>query len=151
MKTITKISLGAVGGLFVLGAASAILSTTTTAIVHDAATKPSTTTSTDVGGGTDSSTADSGQAHYLHRGQQIAACIASSGHGDAAQRLQMHGGGIFGSTDIYTSLTGGMAGPDQGAAQLIVSAFIGCITPGDGSGLVTVYDAGGNIMANGNY
>lgn len=53
--------------------------------------------------------------------------------------------------EIFTDYTGGMFGPHQGAGRLLASAFTSWQTTDSGAGLVTVYDASGGILANGNF
>jgi len=50
---------------------------------------------------------------------------------------------------VYTDFSGGMFGPHQGEAELIVTSFADCYD--SDNGLVTVYDKDGHVMGNGNY
>ncbi|MER0478551.1 hypothetical protein ABR737_09395 [Streptomyces sp. Edi2] len=56
---------------------------------------------------------------------------------------------ILDSVDIYTDFTGGMLGPHQSEGKLIASAFADWKT--SKNGLVTIYDAKGEMLANGNF
>ncbi|QKY78588.1 hypothetical protein SEA_DRYAD_50 [Streptomyces phage Dryad] len=55
--------------------------------------------------------------------------------------------------EVWTNYVGGMFGPDAAKGKVLASAFATCykLDPGEGPGLVTVYDANGEILANGNY
>ncbi|MGX1758145.1 hypothetical protein ACWIG5_14730 [Streptomyces lydicus] len=56
---------------------------------------------------------------------------------------------ILDSVDIYTDFTGGLLGPHQSEGKLIASAFADWKT--SKNGLVTIYDAKGEMLANGNF
>lgn len=56
---------------------------------------------------------------------------------------------ILDAADVYTDYTGGMMGPNQGDGKLLASAFADW--KDSKNGLVTVYDADGELLANGNY
>ncbi|MGW7491558.1 hypothetical protein [Streptomyces sp. NPDC054786] len=56
---------------------------------------------------------------------------------------------ILDSVDIYTDFTGGLLGPHQSEGKLIASAFADW--KDSKNGLVTIYDAKGEILANGNF
>ncbi|MCZ1011030.1 hypothetical protein [Streptomyces lydicus] len=56
---------------------------------------------------------------------------------------------ILDSVDIYTDFTGGLLGPHQSEGKLIASAFADWKT--SRNGLVTIYDAKGEMLANGNF
>jgi hypothetical protein len=61
---------------------------------------------------------------------------------------------ILDSADVYTTLTGDMFSGDQASGKLIASAFADFQKSrglGSKNGLVTVYNAGGDILSNGNY
>ena len=55
--------------------------------------------------------------------------------------------------EVWTNYVGGMFGPDAPKGKILASAFATCykLDPGEGPGLVTIYDANGEILANGNY
>ncbi|WP_051789977.1 hypothetical protein [Streptomyces sp. NRRL S-1022] len=68
-----------------------------------------------------------------------------------AHVTRVHGAfGGNGMVDVYTDWTGGMFGGHNPDGKLVVSAYQTWM-PGTGSGLVTVYDADGEILANGNF
>ncbi|MFF5536352.1 hypothetical protein ACFY71_28370 [Streptomyces cinerochromogenes] len=68
-----------------------------------------------------------------------------------AHVTRVHGAfGGNGMVDVYTDWTGGMFGSHTPDGRLVVSAYQTWM-PGTGSGLVTVYDADGEILANGNF
>lgn len=56
---------------------------------------------------------------------------------------------IADTADVFTDYTGGLIGPHAGDGKLIASAFASCYS--SKNGLVTVYDAKGDLLANGNY
>ncbi|MFD5899125.1 hypothetical protein [Streptomyces sp. NPDC060366] len=53
------------------------------------------------------------------------------------------------AADVYTDYKGGIMSPNQGDAKLLASAFADW--KDSENGLVTVYDAAGELMANGNF
>ncbi|MER7155321.1 MULTISPECIES: hypothetical protein [Streptomyces] len=56
---------------------------------------------------------------------------------------------ILDSVDVYTDFTGGLMGPHQSEGKLIASAFADW--KDSKNGLVTIYDAKGEILSNGNF
>lgn len=56
---------------------------------------------------------------------------------------------ILDSVDIHTDFTGGLLGEGTGPAKLIASAFADW--KHSKNGLVTVYDANGDLLGNGNF
>ncbi|WP_329242122.1 hypothetical protein [Streptomyces canus] len=61
---------------------------------------------------------------------------------------------ILDTADIYTDYTGGLASADTGNAKLLASAFADFQSSrgkASKNGLVTVYDADGDILSNGKY
>lgn len=56
---------------------------------------------------------------------------------------------ILDSADVYTDFTGGLMGEGSGPSKLIASAFADW--KDSKNGLVTVYDANGEIITNGNF
>lgn len=56
---------------------------------------------------------------------------------------------ILDTADIYTDYTGGMMGPHAADGKLIASAFADW--KNSKNGLVTIYDAKGEILSNGNF
>ncbi|MYY11891.1 hypothetical protein GT204_24035 [Streptomyces sp. SID4919] len=59
--------------------------------------------------------------------------------------------GLLNTADIYTDYTGGLMGQGMGPSKLLASAFADWRKTDDGGGLVTVYDADGEMIGNGNY
>lgn len=57
--------------------------------------------------------------------------------------------GIADIADVYTDYTGGIMGPHQADGKLLASAFADWKT--SKNGLVTVYDAKGELLSNGQY
>ncbi|MGX2995162.1 hypothetical protein JNUCC64_12835 [Streptomyces sp. JNUCC 64] len=58
---------------------------------------------------------------------------------------------ILSSVDVYTDYTGGMMGAGSGPAKLLASAFADWKKTDSGGGLVTIYDAEGELISNGNF
>ncbi|MCX5082219.1 hypothetical protein [Streptomyces sp. NBC_00401] len=56
---------------------------------------------------------------------------------------------ILDSADVYTDFTGGLMGEGSGPSKLIASAFADW--KDSKNGLVTVYDADGEVITNGNF
>lgn len=56
---------------------------------------------------------------------------------------------ILDAPEVYTDFKGGIMSSNQGKAKLIASAFASCYD--SNNGLVTVYGADGQMMANGNF
>jgi hypothetical protein len=56
---------------------------------------------------------------------------------------------ILDSAEVFTDFTGGLAGPHQGEAKLIATAFTSCYE--SDNGLVTVYGEDGELIANANF
>ncbi|CAL9436829.1 hypothetical protein [Streptomyces sp. enrichment culture] len=56
---------------------------------------------------------------------------------------------IMDSAEIHTDYTGGLTGPHNGDGKLLASAF--ATWKHSKNGLVTVYDAEGQVLSNGNY
>ncbi|TPQ17126.1 hypothetical protein [Streptomyces sporangiiformans] len=56
---------------------------------------------------------------------------------------------ILDAADVYTDFTGGLLGKGTGPAKLIASAFADW--KNSENGLVTVYDADGEMLGNGNF
>lgn len=59
--------------------------------------------------------------------------------------------GLLNTADIYTDYTGGLMGQGMGPSKLLASAFADWRKTDDGGGLVTIYDADGELISNGNY
>ncbi|MEU1596223.1 hypothetical protein ABZ468_26025 [Streptomyces sp. NPDC005708] len=89
--------------------------------------------------------------------EEFQACVAKSGTATekaAVKHVTKVTGAdkrndILDSAEVYTDYSGGFTSPNQGDAKLIASAFTSCYE--SKNGLVTVYDKGGDIMANANY
>ncbi|MFJ7072957.1 hypothetical protein [Streptomyces sp. NPDC098781] len=56
---------------------------------------------------------------------------------------------ILDAAEVFTDYTGGLIGPHASDGKLIASAFASCYE--SDNGLVTVYDAKGELLSNGNY
>lgn len=64
-------------------------------------------------------------------------------------QVQEEVNGIMDTADVHTDYTGGMLGPHAADGKLIASAYANWRD--SNNGLVTVYDANGEILSNGNY
>lgn len=89
--------------------------------------------------------------------EQFQACVAKSGT-DTEKAAVKHVTKVTGADkrndildapEVFTDFTGGLVGPHAGEGKLIASAFTSCYE--SDNGLVTVYDKGGEILANANY
>jgi hypothetical protein len=78
-------------------------------------------------------------------------CLIADGYGTKIKSIHLTGSAGFGLAEVFTSYTGGMMGPNAGKGKLIAGAFATCTSTSNGSGLVTIYDAGGEMLSNGNY
>ena len=56
---------------------------------------------------------------------------------------------ILDTAEIWTNYTGGMLGDDAGKGKILAAAFAGCYK--SKNGMVTVYDANGELLATGQY
>ncbi|MGW9025076.1 hypothetical protein ACWGQ5_12745 [Streptomyces sp. NPDC055722] len=89
--------------------------------------------------------------------EQFQACVAKSGTASekaAVKHVTKVTGAdkrndILDSAEVYTDYKGGIMSANQGDAKLIASAFTSCYE--SKNGLVSVYGADGDLMANANY
>ncbi|MFF1686339.1 MULTISPECIES: hypothetical protein [unclassified Streptomyces] len=158
----TKVALGAVVGIVVIGAVSANSGSgndgnggngggTSAAADKDAGGS--------AGKADDAAKSDSGDkgASKASQAEQFKAFVAKNGtpkEKDAvAHVLKIQGADqqndILDSADVYTDFTGGLMGEGSGPSKLIASAFADW--KDSKNGLVTVYDADGEIITNGNF
>ncbi|RVU18603.1 hypothetical protein EOT10_31790 [Streptomyces antnestii] len=161
----TKVALGAVVGIVVIGVVSA-----NSGDNGDGGNdrKPSATADKNAGGSGDAAgsggavgKADSAKkADSANKGtqaQQFKAFVAKNGtpkEKDAVSHITKIQGAdeqndILDSADVYTDFTGGLMGKGAGPAKLIASAFADW--KDSKNGLVSVYDADGEIITNGNF
>ncbi|GGX68495.1 hypothetical protein [Streptomyces minutiscleroticus] len=166
MGTKMKIALGAAVGLVVIGAVSAnggdgdggSGSGKDTATSSVTAGKDSGSGSGSGSDGKDakSDTADKG-AEKASQAEQFKSFVDKNGspnEKDAVAHVTKVQGAeeqndILDSADVYTDFTGGLMGEGTGPAKLIASAFADWKQ--SENGLVTVYDADGEILGNGNF
>ncbi|MFF1760672.1 hypothetical protein [Streptomyces sp. NPDC058266] len=158
----TKVALGAVVGIVVIGAVSANSGSgndgnggngggTSAAADKDAGGS--------AGKADDAAKSDSGDkgASKASQAEQFKAFVAKNGtpkEKDAvAHVVKIQGADqqndILDSADVYTDFTGGLMGEGSGPSKLIASAFADW--KDSKNGLVTVYDADGEIITNGNF
>lgn len=159
----TKVALGAVVGIVVIGVVSA-----NSGDNGDNGGKGGTSAAADknaggsggkaAGKGDDAAKSDAGDkgASKASQAEQFKAFVAKNGtpkEKDAvAHVLKVQGADqqndILDSADVYTDFTGGLMGEGSGL-KLIASAFADW--KDSKNGLVTVYDADGEIITNGNF
>ncbi|MFH8735965.1 hypothetical protein [Streptomyces sp. NPDC017964] len=158
----TKVALGAVVGIVVIGVVSANSGDgdngnggngggTSAAAGKNAGDK--------AGNADDGAKSDAGDkgASKASQAEQFKAFVAKNGtpkEKDAvAHVLKVQGADqqndILDSADVYTDFTGGLTGEGSGPSKLIASAFADW--KDSKNGLVTVYDADGEIITNGNF
>lgn len=160
----TKVALGAVVGIVVIGVVSANSGDgdngngnggngggTSAAADKNAGDK--------AGKADDAAKSDAGDkgASKASQAEQFKAFVAKNGtpkEKDAvAHVLKVQGADqqndILDSADVYTDFTGGLTGEGSGPSKLIASAFADW--KDSKNGLVTVYDADGEIITNGNF
>jgi hypothetical protein len=158
----TKVALGAVVGIVVIGVVSANSGDgdhgnggngggTSAAADKNAGDK--------AGKADDAAKSDAGDkgASKASQAEQFKAFVAKNGtpkeKAAVAHVLKVQGADrqndILDSADVYTDFTGGLAGEGSGPSKLIASAFADW--KDSKNGLVTVYDADGEIITNGNF
>lgn len=161
----TKVALGAVVGIVVIGVVSANSGDngdnggkgggTSAAADKNAGGSGGKA----AGKGDDAAKSDAGDkgASKASQAEQFKAFVAKNGtpkEKDAvAHVLKVQGADqqndILDSADAYTDFTGGLMGEGSGPSKLIASAFADW--KDSKNGLVTVYDADGEIITNGNF
>jgi len=160
MKKSTKIVLGSVAGLVLIsGIASASGEGDTAGKPNDrAAVQPSAEVNDEPKADTEKPKAEKTEKAQS-QADQFRACIQKTGM-VAEKTGGMHvtkvlgaaQGETFALAEVWTNYVGGMMGGDAPKGKVLASAFAGCYKSADGkSGLVTVYDANGEILSNGNY
>ncbi|MDT0609958.1 hypothetical protein [Streptomyces lancefieldiae] len=146
----TKIALGAVVGLAIIGAVSANSE-------GDGDSKSDSRTSAGAPEKSGDTKADGKAGGKASQADQFKAFVAKNGtptEKDAISHVTKVQGAdeqndILDSADVYTDFTGGIMGEGTGPAKLIASAFADWKQ--SENGLVTVYDADGEILGNGNF
>ena len=155
----SKIALGAVVGIVVIGAVSANSGdsdggsgdkgTSASAEQRSGGTKPD--------GGTDAKPAEDKSTEKASQAEQFKAFVQKNGTSQEKEAIshvtKVQGADeqndILDAADVYTDFTGGIMGEGTGPAKLIASAFADWKQ--SDNGLVTVYDADGEIIGNGNF
>ncbi|MGW0011205.1 hypothetical protein ACWDVX_15800 [Streptomyces tendae] len=156
----TKIALGAVVGIAVIGALSA------NAGDGDGDAKSGNRTSASAGektgGSSEAKPADDEPAEdeaekKASQAEQFKAFVQKNGTSkekDAVSHVTKVQGAdeqndILDAADVYTDFTGGIMGEGTGPAKLIASAFADW--KDSENGLVTIYDADGELLGNGQF
>ena len=153
----TKVALGAVVGIVVIGVVSA-----NSGDNGDGGSdrKPSASADKNAGGSGDSAKkGDSGDkgAAKASQAEQFKSFVAKNGTPKekeaVAHVLKIQGADqqndILDAADVYTDFTGGLMGEGAGPSKLIASAFADW--KDSKNGLVTVYDAEGELITNGEF
>ncbi|GAA4152559.1 hypothetical protein AB0N37_28705 [Streptomyces griseoincarnatus] len=160
----TKIALGAVVGLVVIGAVSANTGDDGTG----SADKGTSASADRQSGGAKDAGADAGQSSEkaektekaekkLSQTEQFKAFVEENGTAQEKAAVshvtKVQGADeqndILDTADIYTDFTGGLMGEGSGPAKLVASAFADWKQ--SENGLVTVYDADGELLGNGQF
>lgn len=160
----SKIALGAVVGIVVIGAVSA-----NSGDADGGATgKDSSASAQQRAGGSqgdgskadgasDTKSADDKGVEKASQAEQFKAFVQKNGTAKEKEAVshvtKVQGAdeqnNILDAADVYTDFTGGMLGEGMGPAKLIASAFADWKQ--SDNGLVTVYDADGELLGNGNF
>jgi hypothetical protein len=155
----SKIALGAFVGIVVIGAVSA-----NSGDADGGSTDKGTSASAEQQSGSTKSDAKSDAKPAEDKGtekasqaEQFKAFVQKNGtpqEKDAVAHITKVQGAdeqndILDAADVYTDFTGGIMGEGTGPAKLIASAFADWKQ--SDNGLVTVYDADGEIIGNGNF
>ncbi|MFD4346215.1 hypothetical protein ACFWQ6_15355 [Streptomyces coelicoflavus] len=168
----TKIALGAVVGIAVIGAMSANSGDGDGDGKSDSRTSASAGENADGGakdkggaekggeksdGAADAKPAEDKAAEKASQAEQFKAFVQKNGSAnekDAVSHVTKVQGAdeqndILDAADVYTDFTGGIMGEGTGPAKLIASAFADW--KDSENGLVTVYDADGELLGNGQF
>ncbi|MFE8969266.1 hypothetical protein ACFYMR_22065 [Streptomyces albogriseolus] len=161
----TKIALGAVVGIVVIGAVSANAGDSDTGSADKGASasadrQPGGAKDTGAGAG-----ADAGKGNEkaekaekkASQAEQFKAFVEENGTAQEKEAVshvtKVQGADeqndILDTADVYTDFTGGIMGEGTGPAKLIASAFADWKQ--SENGLVTVYDADGELLGNGQF
>ncbi|MGX1156518.1 hypothetical protein [Streptomyces albogriseolus] len=158
----TKIALGAVVGIVVIGAVSANAGDSDTGSADKGA---SASADRQPGGAKDAGAAagaDAGEGKEkaekkASQAEQFKAFVEENGTAQEKEAVshvtKVQGADeqndILDTADVYTDFTGGIMGEGTGPAKLIASAFADWKQ--SENGLVTVYDADGELLGNGQF
>lgn len=155
----SKIALGAVVGIVVIGAVSANSGDTG----GGSGDKGSSAAAEQQSGGTkrdgasDAKPADDKGAEKASQAERFKAFVQKNGTASEKEAVshvtKVQGADeqndILDTADVYTDFTGGLTGEGTGPAKLIASAFADWKQ--SENGLVTVYDADGELLGNGKF
>ncbi|WP_121701409.1 hypothetical protein ACGH52_16215 [Streptomyces sp. BBFR25] len=156
----TKIALGAVVGIAVIGALSANSGDGDGDARSDGRTSASSGEKADGGkadGGSDAKPAEDKAVEKASQAEQFKAFVRKNGtpkEKDAVSHVTKVQGAdeqndILDAADVYTDFTGGIMGEGTGPAKLIASSFADW--KDSENGLVTIYDADGELLGNGQF
>ncbi|KES03623.1 hypothetical protein BU52_29375 [Streptomyces toyocaensis] len=155
----SKIALGAVVGIAVIGAVSANSGDSdggsTGKGASASAQRQSGGTTSD--GGSDTRSAEDKGVEKASQAEQFKAFVKKNGTAQEKEAVshvtKVQGADeqndILDAADVYTDFTGGIMGEGTGPAKLIASAFADWKQ--SDNGLVTVYDADGELLGNGSF
>ncbi|MFB8783355.1 hypothetical protein VSS38_27050 [Streptomyces albogriseolus] len=156
----TKIALGAVVGIVVIGAVSANAGDSDTGTA-DKGTSASADRQSggakDAGAGAGAGKGKEKAEKKASQAEQFKAFVEENGTAQEKEAVshvtKVQGADeqndILDTADVYTDFTGGIMGEGTGPAKLIASAFADWKQ--SENGLVTVYDADGELLGNGQF
>jgi hypothetical protein len=156
----TKIALGAVVGIAVIGALSANSGDGDGDARSDGRTSASSGEKADgakADGASDAKPAEDKAVEKASQAEQFKAFVRKNGtpkEKDAVSHVTKVQGAdeqndILDAADVYTDFTGGIMGEGTGPAKLIASSFADW--KDSENGLVTIYDADGELLGNGQF
>ncbi|MER6752143.1 hypothetical protein ACWDCX_18180 [Streptomyces fungicidicus] len=153
----SKLVLGAVVGIVVIGAVSANSGDADGGSGDKGTSASAESADTKADGKSDAKPAEDKGAEKASQAEQFKAFVRKNGtpqEKDAVSHITKVQGAdeqndILDAADVYTDFTGGIMGEGTGPAKLIASAFADWKQ--SDNGLVTVYDADGEIIGNGNF
>ncbi|MFI1758144.1 hypothetical protein [Streptomyces sp. NPDC020571] len=157
----TKIALGAVVGIAVIGALSANSGDGDGDAKSDGRTSASSGEKAGGGaktdGASDAKPAEDKAVEKASQAEQFKAFVRKNGtpeEKDAVSHVTKVQGAdeqndILDAADVYTDFTGGIMGEGTGPAKLLASAFADW--KDSENGLVTIYDADGELLGNGQF
>ncbi|MGW3710977.1 hypothetical protein ACWDN6_12595 [Streptomyces albogriseolus] len=158
----TKIALGAVVGIVVIGAVSANAGDSDTGSADKGASasadrQPGGAKDTRAGAGADAGKGNEKAEKKASQAEQFKAFVEENGTAQEKEAVshvtKVQGADeqndILDTADVYTDFTGGIMGEGTGPAKLIASAFADWKQ--SENGLVTVYDADGELLGNGQF
>ncbi|MFJ7123778.1 hypothetical protein ACIQUO_27765 [Streptomyces albogriseolus] len=158
----TKIALGAVVGIVVIGAVSANAGDSDTGSADKGASasadrQPGGAKDAGAGAGADAGEGKEKAEKKASQAEQFKAFVEENGTAQEKEAVshvtKVQGADeqndILDTADVYTDFTGGIMGEGTGPAKLIASAFADWKQ--SENGLVTVYDADGELLGNGQF